>query len=112
MDWSRLEQFIEIDQEDRSMTRAIIALFMATTPTHLKDMEQACSDNDGRALSLAAHALKGAASNLGAIALSSACAALEHSSGHDKWPQDAARQVALITDLSGKSLDALKGWNP
>ena len=112
MDWSRLEQFTEIDQEDRSMTREVIALFITAAPAYLKDMERACRDNDGKALCLAAHALKGSASNVGASALSITCAGLERTSAQGQCPQDAATQVALIADLSGKSLDALKGWNP
>lgn len=52
MDWSRLEQFQEFDDEDRRMTREVIALFASG------------------ALSRAAHVLKGAASNVGAQAMS------------------------------------------
>ena len=112
MDWSRLQQFLEIDQQDRRVTREIIALFMAATPTRLQDLEQACRDKDGAALALAAHAFRGAASNVGAIALASACTALERSSAQDQWPQDAAEQVARIKELGSKSLIALRGWNP
>ncbi len=112
IDWSRLQQFSEIDQQDRSVTREIIALFIAATPVQLKELAQACHEHDGTTLFHAAHALKGAASNVGASALSSACAVLERSSAQGLWPQDAAAQVALIKDLTGKSLTALKGWHP
>ena len=67
MDWSRLEQFKEFDDDDRTMTREVIALFVADVPQRAADVLEALQASDSAALSHAAHALKGAASNVGAL---------------------------------------------
>jgi signal transduction histidine kinase/CheY-like chemotaxis protein/HPt (histidine-containing phosphotransfer) domain-containing protein len=108
MDWSRLEQFKDLDDEERSMTREVIALFVADAPQRAEDILHAYQATDSAALSRAAHALKGAASNVGASALTDACFALEQSCMQGVWPQDAASQVALVAELSYKTLDALQ----
>jgi signal transduction histidine kinase/DNA-binding response OmpR family regulator len=108
MDWSRLEQFKEFDDEERSMTREVIALFIADAPLRAEDILHAYQATDSAALSRAAHALKGAASNVGAGALADACFALEQSCTQGVWPKDAASQVALVAELSYKTLEALQ----
>jgi signal transduction histidine kinase/CheY-like chemotaxis protein/HPt (histidine-containing phosphotransfer) domain-containing protein len=112
MDWSRLEQFHAFDDEERSMTREVIALFAGEAPKRIDDMRAALAAVDGKALSWAAHALMGAASNVGAQALSDACAALEHSCRLHLWPEDAVQQVAAMSALSDKTCQALQGWLP
>ncbi|SFB92414.1 Signal transduction histidine kinase [Polaromonas sp. OV174] len=110
MDWSRLEQFKEFDDEERSMTREVIALFASDAPNRMDDIRAALEASDSAALSRAAHALKGAASNVGAQALSDACGALEQSCLQGQWPADAAAQVASVAELSDKTRQALIDW--
>jgi signal transduction histidine kinase/DNA-binding response OmpR family regulator len=110
MDWSRLEQFKEFDDDDRSMTREVIALFVADAPVRMGDINAALQASDSAALSRAAHALKGAASNVGALALADACLALEQSCLQGQWPLDAVMQVEAITTLTGQTLSALAQW--
>jgi HPt (histidine-containing phosphotransfer) domain-containing protein len=110
MDWSRLEQFKEFDDDDRTMTREVIALFVADAPQRAEDVLQALQASDSAALSQAAHALKGAASNVGATALSDACFSLEQLCMQGRWPQDASDHVALIAELAYKTIEALKAW--
>jgi signal transduction histidine kinase/DNA-binding response OmpR family regulator len=108
MDWSRLEQFKDFDDEERSMTREVIALFIADAPQRAEDILHAYQATDSAELSRTAHALKGAASNVGARALTDACFALEQSCMQGVWPKDAASQVALVAELSYKTLEALQ----
>jgi signal transduction histidine kinase/CheY-like chemotaxis protein/HPt (histidine-containing phosphotransfer) domain-containing protein len=110
MDWSRLEQFKEFDDDDRSMTREVIALFVGDAPTRLDDIQNAQHALDSAALSRAAHALKGAASNVGAAALADACFALEQSCLQGLWPADAALQVAQLAILVEQTRQALQDW--
>jgi CheY-like chemotaxis protein/HPt (histidine-containing phosphotransfer) domain-containing protein len=110
MDWSRLEQFKEFDDDDRTMTREVIALFAADAPVRQGDIAAAYKARDSAALSRAAHALKGAASNVGAVALTDACFHLEQSCLQGRWPEDAQRQVSLAADLIRTTLAALKDW--
>ena len=110
IDWSRLEQFREFDDEDLSMTREVLLLFIAEMPQRTDDICCALAACDGAVLSRAAHALKGAASNVGAQALSDACAALEHSCLQGLWPADAAVQVARLMALADRTRQSLAEW--
>ena len=110
MDWSRLEQFKEFDDDERTMTREVLALFARETPQRMDDIRDALAASDSAALSRTAHAVKGAASNVGAQALSEACGALEHSCLQGQWPADAGAQVLRITSLADQTRQALNGW--
>jgi CheY-like chemotaxis protein/HPt (histidine-containing phosphotransfer) domain-containing protein len=110
MDWSRLEQFKEFDDEERGMTREVIALFAGDAPNRIADIRAALAASDSAGLSRAAHALKGAASNVGAEALSDACFVLEQSCLQGQWPADAGPQVARLCELAEQTRHALNGW--
>jgi signal transduction histidine kinase/DNA-binding response OmpR family regulator len=110
MDWSRLEQFKEFDDDERTMTREVMGLFVQDAPQRRNDILASLGTTDPALLSLRAHALKGAASNVGATALSNACSALEHACKTGVWPEDAATQIARIDSLTNQTLAALDGW--
>ncbi|MGA8785413.1 MAG: response regulator [Polaromonas sp.] len=110
VDWSRLEEFREFDDDERTMTHEVIALFASEAPFRMEDIRVAFAASDSAALSRAAHALKGAASNVGAQALSEACFILEQSCLQGLWPVDASAQVALVTGLADKTCLALNDW--
>ena len=110
MDWSRLDQFKEFDDEELSTTREVVLLFVTEMPQRAGELRAALDACDSPALSRAAHALKGASSNVGAQALSDACSALEHSSQQGQWPADAADQVAMLLALAGGTCQALDEW--
>ncbi len=110
MDWSRLEQFKEFDDDERTMTREVIALFVTDAPDRAEDILLAYKAMNSADLSRAAHALKGCASNVGAMALTDACFALEQSCQNGAWPPDADNQMALVAELSYKTVQALKDW--
>ena len=110
MDWSRLEQFKEFDDDERSMTREVVTLFAKEMPQRIDDIRAALSACDSATLSRAAHALKGAASNVGAQTLSDACGALEQCCLQGQWPADASIQVAALMAFADKTCLALNGW--
>ena len=110
MDWGRLEQFREFDDDARSMTREVVTLFTKEMPQRLEDIRSALLACDSAALSRAAHAVKGAASNVGAQALSEACSTLEQSCLQGQWPADAARQVTGIMQFAVKTCEALQDF--
>jgi CheY-like chemotaxis protein/HPt (histidine-containing phosphotransfer) domain-containing protein len=109
MDFARLEEFKEYDDEALTMTREVIALFVADAPNRLAAIAQAVSDMDATSLAKAAHALKGAASNIGAVALHHAAGALEQAAKAG-WPADAPARQAELEDLWEKTRPALTGW--
>ena len=110
MDWSRLEQFKEFDDDERTMTREVLALFARETPQRMDDIRDALGASDSAALSRAAHTVKGAASNVGAQALSEACGTLEQSCLQGQWPANAGAQVSRIISLADKTRQALIDW--
>jgi signal transduction histidine kinase/CheY-like chemotaxis protein len=112
IDWSRLEQFREFDDEERTMTREVVALFVVEMPQRTGDIWHALAACDGAGLSRAAHALKGAASNVGAQALSEACSCLELSCQQGRWPANAAVQVDALNALACQTCQLFKDWTP
>ena len=110
IDWSRLAQFKEFDDAALSMTREIISLFIADVPQRVHDIQQALRAWDSTHLSLAAHALKGAASNVGAKSLALACFTLEQSCVNGDWPQDAANQVDAIAACAEATRSTLQNY--
>jgi signal transduction histidine kinase/DNA-binding response OmpR family regulator len=84
---------------DRKLMADIVRLFLEDYPARLAKIRAAIDANDANALRIAAHGLKGAAGNLGAVAVYEATSALEQigADGH----LDAARGVweRLLSDL-------------
>ena len=110
IDWGRLDQFREFDDESLSMTHEVLILFVGDTPQRIDDIRSALATCDSAALSRAAHALKGAASNVGAQALSEAGALLEQSCQQGRWPADASVQVERLTVLANATCQSLRAW--
>jgi signal transduction histidine kinase/CheY-like chemotaxis protein/HPt (histidine-containing phosphotransfer) domain-containing protein len=76
VDFSRLDNFRELDS-DMSTVRAIVELFLADTPALLDALVHAQSAGDAGALATRAHALRGAAGNLGALTLAQMATQIE-----------------------------------
>ena len=76
----------------------------------MDDIRDALAGSDSAALSRAAHAVKGAASNVGAQALSEACGTLEQSCLQGQWPANAGAQVLCIARLADKTRQAMTDW--
>ncbi len=109
MDFSRLEEFKEFDDDESTMTREVIGLFLADTPPRLEAMDAALAAGDAVALSQAAHALKGGASNIGAKAIQQHADALE-SASKEELPGDAQQRVAKLRELWEETRVALAAW--
>ncbi len=110
MDFSRLEEFKEYDDEEQTMTREVITLFMADAPQRLAAIGEAIAAGDAAALARAAHALKGSASNIGAAAMHLASSTLE-ADAHHGLPADAAARLASLQTLWQKTREALASWH-
>jgi signal transduction histidine kinase/DNA-binding response OmpR family regulator/HPt (histidine-containing phosphotransfer) domain-containing protein len=109
MDFSRLEEFKEFDDAEQSMTREVIGLFLADTPPRLEAMRGAFAAGDAPALSRAAHALKGGASNIGAKAVQQHADALEAAT-REAMPDDAAQRVEKLGQLCEETRAVLEAW--
>ncbi len=104
IDWTQLEQFKAFDDAQLSMTHGVVGLFIADAPTRMRAIRYALSQDDNDALSLAAHALKGAAANIGAKGVADACHTLEQSCQRGLLAHDAATQVEAIAQQLAPAL--------
>ncbi|MDO8774122.1 MAG: response regulator [Burkholderiaceae bacterium] len=110
MDFSRLAEFKEFDDGELSMTREVIGLFMSDASPRLNAIEQAIRANDPQALSLASHALAGAAGNVGALAMQSVGITLEAEAKTGVVPASAAQELEKLQSYWLKTHALLEAW--
>ncbi|MES2942133.1 MAG: ATP-binding protein, partial [Pseudomonadota bacterium] len=77
VDFDRLNDFKEFDDAELTMTREVISLLFSEVPVQLAAIERAIANADIARLSAAAHSLRGAASNVGAVTVQHLCSVLE-----------------------------------
>ncbi len=109
LDPARLEEFREFDDEDLAMTKEVVALFVSDAPRRLDAIEEAVVAGDASALATAAHALKGAASNVGATAMQQEAAHLESEASGGSVTGAAAR-LTHLRDLWSRTRAKLAEW--
>jgi signal transduction histidine kinase/DNA-binding response OmpR family regulator len=109
MDFSRLEEFREFDDEELTMTKEVIGLFLADTPARLQALADAAGSADAHALATTAHALKGGASNIGAKAIQQHADALE-AAAKDAMPADAGKRIGKLRELWEQTRAQLEAW--
>jgi signal transduction histidine kinase/CheY-like chemotaxis protein/HPt (histidine-containing phosphotransfer) domain-containing protein len=109
MDFSRLDEFKEFDDDELTTTRQVIALFIADAPLRIEAIANAIAAGDAKALAAAAHALKGSAGNIGAAALRDVADVLE-AAALQGLPLDAAERVVMLRELWERTRAALAGW--
>jgi len=77
MEWSRLEELKSIDTPDGALVNGIIAAFVEQTPSKLAELRSSAVEKNSQSLREAAHGLKGAATNIGAVAVADCATLLE-----------------------------------
>lgn len=110
MDLERLAQFKEFDDDELSMTREVIALFVADAALRLQAIEQSIRTDDALALAWAAHALVGATGNVGAVAMQTVCSELEVAAKTGQVPANALQQLESLQVYWGKTSTILDTW--
>lgn len=110
MDMERLAQFKEFDDENLSMTREVIGLFVADAAQRLKAIEEAMQANDPVALAWATHALIGSTGNVGAVAMHSVCNELERTAKTGIVPADGPQQMERLQNYWKKTKAVLDAW--
>ena len=103
MDWSRIEQLREFDTPDGAVVGAAISSFVTQVPQRLAEVRSGAEQLDGAGLRRSAHALKGAATNIGAVAVGECASKLERA-GKDESFRDAS---LLVDELSTVLLHTL-----
>ncbi len=111
LDVARLQEFREFDDADLSMTRGVINVFMADAPGRIEALAVALTGPDLAEVSRCAHALKGAASNVGAIAIQTLCSTLEAQAKAGVAPPDGAAISQRLRDLWPRTQQALGDYS-
>ncbi|MBC7378659.1 MAG: Hpt domain-containing protein [Burkholderiaceae bacterium] len=112
MDFTRLNEFREFDP-DLSTTREVVNLFIADAPSRIKAIEKASTAMDAAELSQAAHALKGASSNVGAITLIRLSETIERQASAGNIPVDIGTLIEELRESwSGTKMELLSWLEP
>jgi HPt (histidine-containing phosphotransfer) domain-containing protein len=109
IDFARLQEFRDYDDEALTMTREVVGLFLADVPQRLDAIAAAIGADDTQALSQAAHALKGSAGNVGAVAIQRAASELEALAAAGT-AADAPQRLARLRELWQATSAVLAGW--
>ncbi len=107
VNWSRLDEIRECDPKGDVLVRKVVGTFVREGRTRIAAIEDAAGCLDATALAAAAHALKGAALNVGAAALGQLCAELE-ASGREGRMDGAAASAALLGQRFTETAQALE----
>ncbi|MES2402074.1 MAG: response regulator [Pseudomonadota bacterium] len=110
MDFERLAQFREFDDEELTMTREVIALFRTDAAAKLDAIGDAIRAGDAQALSWASHAMVGAAGNVGAVAMQSVAMGLEAHAKTGVVPVNAAQELERLRAYWDKTRDVIDNW--
>ena len=111
VDFDRLNDFKEFDDAQLSMTREVIGLLFSEVPLQLAAIERAIVKNDIVSLSSAAHSLRGAASNVGAVTVQHLCSVLERATlDAQAVPADAQGCLIALQIAWNKTRPLLENW--
>jgi signal transduction histidine kinase/DNA-binding response OmpR family regulator/HPt (histidine-containing phosphotransfer) domain-containing protein len=110
MNFARLDEFKEFDDDALSMTREVVRLFVMDSPRRIEEIAAAIGADDPDALSKAAHALKGSAGNVGAAAMQALCSALEEDTKSGGIPADASNKLLRLRNLWEQTRAGLRPW--
>ena len=108
LDQSCLDEMADYD-EDGSLIARMSELYLADVPPRIKAMHAAHASGDAQALAQAAHALKGAASNIGAERLSAICKVIE-TAGQTGQLSDATPALAHLEASAQDAQSALEAY--
>ncbi len=99
VDWSRIESFKPFDP-DGGMVAGVIAAFLADAPRRIGTIRATHASGDADGLAAAAHALKGAAANIGAARLQALLHDIEARAREGRLASIAASIGALDASLA------------
>jgi HPt (histidine-containing phosphotransfer) domain-containing protein len=109
VNFARLQEFRDYDDEALTMTREVIALFLADAPLRLDAIGRALAAADRQGLIEAAHALKGSAGNVGAGAIQRSATELEESAAQG-IPANADALLSQLRTQWNETKTAISGW--
>jgi CheY-like chemotaxis protein len=110
IDWRRIESLAPFDV-DGSMVAGAIASFLADAPGRIRAIREAHAAGDAAGLAAAAHALKGAAANIGAAEMQELSQAIE-TAAQDGQLEGARKSLAALDKALVSAREALAKGRP
>ena len=111
VDFDRLNDFKEFDDPQLSMTREVIGLLFSEVPVQLAAIDRAIIHGDVAGLISAAHSLRGAASNVGAVTVQHLCSVLERGTLEQQAvPHDAPGCLVALRIAWNRTRPLLENW--
>ncbi len=93
LDWDALSRLRELMEEEFGQ---MMAAYLTDTPAQLEAIAAGIHERDARVVSRAAHSLKSTSATVGAVLLSGAAAALEHTAAESDWLVQAQGRLAAL----------------
>ena len=109
MDFNRLQELRDMDDEDLFMVRELVDVFLTKTSQRLPTLHAAIEAGDADVLVLAAHGVRGATSSVGAVAVTGLCCQLEQNAHHG-MPADAVARAGLLHGLWERTHQEITTW--
>lgn len=98
LDTAVLERLRDLGGQDQpDFAAEILTMFLDDAPRHMAAIADASASGDASALERAAHTLKGAVANIGALQVQAACARLEQQ-GRDGHVAEAVPEIARLRE--------------
>lgn len=110
IDLATLEQLLDLDDGELGLIQEMLQLFRDDTPPRLALIEAAIQQDQPIALSEAAHAVKGAASTMGAPRVRAIAAELEAAGRKESSVTGYAGHLAQMRIEFAQSLEAMLGF--
>ncbi|HEX7708024.1 MAG TPA: response regulator, partial [Thermoanaerobaculia bacterium] len=107
VDWSRLAELREYDSPDGKMVNGAITLFVDQATSKLEILRSSAAAGDGKSLRASAHALKGAALNVGANAVAEYASQLERAA-KENMLDGTSRTVEQLAEAIGLTCHELR----
>jgi HPt (histidine-containing phosphotransfer) domain-containing protein len=106
-----IEVLNSLAEIEADLPRQVIETFLDSALTDVEKIKEAAQKKDSQALVAAAHGLKSAAANVGAMELSDLCFQLEQK-GRQRQASDSetAEICAQLLDCFSRSISTLKVW--
>jgi HPt (histidine-containing phosphotransfer) domain-containing protein len=109
-DMGVVEQLLSLDDGAFGLLEEMLALYKEDTPDRIKALEATLASNDLNDMADVAHAIKGAASTMGASRVRAIAAALEGAGRQGKWEHEPQTLLSLLKETFVESTVALDSY--
>jgi len=110
LDMGIMDQLLNLDDGAFGLLEEMLALYKEDTPDRIKAMVATLAANDMADLADVAHAIKGAASTMGAPRVRGIAATMEGAGRSGKWDEDPQMLMALLQETFEESFGAIEDF--